>query len=97
MSKNKALIYSPVKTAMQSGKAKTGKWLLEYVPANKKIVDNLMGWQGSSDMLSGEVKIFFDNKDDAISYANKHNIEFELVEPKKPKIKIQTYAENFTS
>ncbi|MDX1949332.1 MAG: ETC complex I subunit [Rickettsiales bacterium] len=96
MANNKAIIYAPAKTAMQSGKGKTGKWLLEYIPANKKIVDNLMGWQGSNDMLSGEIKIFFDDKNEAISYANKHKIEFEIVEPKQPKLKIQAYAENFT-
>ncbi len=92
----KAKIYIPAKNAMQSGKAKTNKWLLEYKPQSKKVVDNLMGWQGSSDMLQ-EIRMKFESKEAAISYATKNNIEFEVVEPKKPITRIKSYAENFTN
>jgi hypothetical protein len=91
----KAKIYRPAKNAMQSGKAKTTEWLLEYKQQSAKIVDNLMGWQGSKDMLQ-EIKLKFDSKDSAISYAQKNGIDFEVIEPKEPKLKIRSYAENFT-
>ena len=42
-----ARIYSPAKTAMQSGKAKTGYWVLEYDPAEKRRIDPLMGYTSS--------------------------------------------------
>lgn len=91
----KAKLYQPAKNAMQSGKAKD-RWLLEYFPVQKKEVDNLMGWQGSGDMKQ-QVRIFFDTKEEGIAFAKKNNISFEVTEPRKPKIKIKSYTENFTS
>ena len=91
----KAKIYRPSKNAMQSGKANAVKWVLEYKPATAKIVDNLMGWQGSSDMLQ-EVKLKFSSKDSAIAYAQKNGLDFEVIEPHNAQIKIKSYAENFT-
>jgi ETC complex I subunit conserved region len=92
----KAKIYRPSKNAMQSGKANSVKWVLEYKPSSPKIVDNLMGWQGSKDMLQ-EIKLKFDNKDAAIAYAKKNGLDFEISEPHKEKLKIKSYAENFTN
>ena len=39
-----ARIYSPAKTAMQSGKAQTGHWVLEFDPEKPKRIDPLMGY-----------------------------------------------------
>lgn len=96
MNNKKALIYKPSKTAMQSGKAKTDNWVLEYQPESRKIVENLMGWQGSEDM-NQEVRLAFNTKEEAISYAEKKNIHFEIVEPHERKIKQQSYADNFVA
>ncbi len=90
----RALIYKPTKTAMQSGKAKIENWILEYQPESGKIVDKLMGWQGSEDM-NQEVRISFPTKASAVEYASKNDINFEVIEPKERKIKSQSYAENF--
>lgn len=92
----KAIIYRPVKTAMQSGKAKSNNWFLKFNKEGPKIVDNLMGWQGSSDMKQ-ELNLKFETKESAIAYAEKQGIEFEVIEPKEKKITIQSYAENFTN
>ncbi|HCR86474.1 MAG TPA: ETC complex I subunit, partial [Alphaproteobacteria bacterium] len=67
---------------------------LEYVPQSAKMVDNLMGWQGSSDMLQ-EVKLKFETKEAAINYANNNKIEFEIIEPKQRRTIIKQYADNF--
>jgi len=53
----KAKIYSPNKSAMQSGLNKTGKWILEFETKNPT-KNPLMGWESSSDTLS-EVKLEF--------------------------------------
>ena len=45
-----ARIYKPTKTAMQSGKAKTKDWVLDYDPEVPRTVEPLMGWTSSSDM-----------------------------------------------
>ena len=89
----KAKIYKPTKTAMQSGKRNTKNWLLEFETLNTSL-SPLMGWESSSDMMS-EVKLEFSNKEQAINYAKKNNIDFHVIEPKKIKIIKKSYADNF--
>ena len=91
----KAKIYIPSKSAMQSGKGKSNKWLLEF---NKSKTENdyLMNWVSSNDTQS-QVKLFFSSKDEAMAYAKKNNIDFEVIEPKKNKLIIKSYADNFLS
>lgn len=89
-----ARIFKPSKTAMQSGKAKTNLWVLEYMPSSKRTPDPLMGWISSSDTAS-QVQLKFETKQSAIDYAVAHAIAFRLFEPEvAPKI-IKTYADNF--
>ena len=38
-----ARIFRPARTAMQSGKAKTHDWMLEFEPADARRQDPLMG------------------------------------------------------
>ena len=90
----RARIYQPTKNAMQSGKARTKAWLLEYEPASPRALDPLMGWTSSSDMLS-QVQLEFDSKDEATAYAQKHGIPFDLFEPHRPTPKPKSYADNF--
>ncbi|MGA7803649.1 NADH dehydrogenase ubiquinone Fe-S protein 4, partial [Bradyrhizobium sp.] len=45
-----ARIFKPAKNAMQSGKAKTREWQLEYEPELPRSIEPLMGWTSSSDM-----------------------------------------------
>ena len=47
-----ARIYQRSKNAMQSGKARTDEWVLEYTPAEQRKADPLMGWAGSGDTQS---------------------------------------------
>jgi len=53
-----------------------------------------MGWNASRDTQK-QVKLKFESKEEAINYANKHNIPFDLLESKKRKIIIKSYADNF--
>ncbi len=89
----KAKIYIPSKTAMQSGQAKNKLWVLEFIRENLD-KDFVMGWNSSID-TNKQVKIFFDTRDDAIKYAKKNNILFDITEPKKRKMIIKSYADNF--
>jgi hypothetical protein len=91
-----ARIYKPAKTAMQSGKAKTKDWLLEFESASARRSDPLMGWTQSTDM-NGQVSLAFETKDEAIAYAQKHGIAFRLFEPKEPKRILKAYADNFAA
>ena len=89
----KAKIYSPNKSAMQSGLNKTGKWILEFETRNPT-KNPLMGWESSSDTLS-EVKLEFSSLELAINYAKKKKIIFEVIEIKKRKTIKKSYADNF--
>ena len=90
----KAKIYKPVKTSMQSGLAKTKNWVLEYI-VEKTGVNPLMGWESSSNTLS-EIKLEFSSKENAIKYAKKNKINFEIIESKNRKIIKKSYSDNFT-
>jgi NADH dehydrogenase (ubiquinone) Fe-S protein 4 len=89
----KAKIYIPTKTAMQSGKKNSRKWILEFETLDTGI-NSFMGWETSTDTMS-EVKLEFDSKDLAINYAKKLNINYCVIEPQKRKVIKKTYADNF--
>ena len=89
-----ARIYSPAKTAMQSGKGKTGYWVLDFDPEQPRKIDPLMGYTTSSDMRS-QIRLTFDSKEEAIAYAEKHGIEFRVQEPKETKRRQISYSDNF--
>ena len=89
----KAKIYIPNRNPMQSGMGKTNKWILEF-KTKDPTKNPLMGWESSSDTLS-ELKLEFSSKELAINYAKKKKIDFEIIEPKKRKTVIKSYADNF--
>ena len=73
----RAKIFIPSKTAMQSGRGKTKKWVLAFDSKNTK-TNPLMGWESGEDTL-GEVSLKFSTKEKAIEYAKKNNINFEVI------------------
>ena len=89
-----ARIYQPPKNAMQSGRARSDGWLLEFVPAEAKQPDPLMGWAGSGDM-NQQVVLSFVSAAEAQAYAAKHGIEARVIPTPPRKLKIQAYADNF--
>ena len=89
----KAKIYKPSKTAMQSGKANTKMWLLEFETLNNSI-SPLMGWESSKDTLS-EVKLEFLTKEQAVKYAKNNNIDYYIIEPQSRKMIKKSYTDNF--
>ena len=89
----KAKIYKPSKTAMQSGYRKSKNWILQFDTLNTTI-NPLMGWESSVDTMS-EIKLEFSTKEQAINYAEKNNIDYYVLEPKKRKLIIKSYSDNF--
>jgi len=89
----KVKIYKPTKTAMQSGNRNSKKWVLEFDTLQTGI-NPLTGWQTSRDTMS-EIKIEFLNKDQAISYAKKNNLDYYVIEPEKREITKKSYTDNF--
>ena len=90
----RARIYRPAKNAMQSGKARTKQWLLEYEPESRRTPDPLMGWTSSNDMRQ-QILLEFDTSEEAVAYADKNGIPYQLFEPHVPTQKSKSYSENF--
>ena len=88
-----ALIFQPLKTAMQSGWAKTQDWTLEFAQTLHRKVDPLMGWTGDGN-TQNQVKLFFGTSDDAIAYAERAGIQYEVELPQIRQIKPKVYADN---
>lgn len=89
-----ARIYKPAKTAMQSGHAKSKKWVLDHEPTVPRQVEPLMGWTSSAETQT-QVRLFFDTREEAIAYAERKGIPYRVFEPKEPKPKRMAYADNF--
>ncbi len=89
-----ARISSPAKTATQSGKAKTARWLLQFEPASAREIDPLMGWTSSGDM-DQQVKLWFDSKEEAIAYAERHGLPYVVSEPHRAGRVTASYSDNF--
>ena len=94
----RARIYKPARNAMQSGSAKSKRWVLEFAPTSRREVDPLMGWTSSNDTQS-QVKLRFDSKESALEYAQENGIEAVVSEPKTRKANIRAggYGENFAT
>jgi hypothetical protein len=90
----RARIYRPAKNAMQSGKARTKAWLLEFEPESARHPDPLMGWTSSTDMRQ-QVQLEFDTKEEAVAYADKNAIPYQVFEPHTAQPRAKSYADNF--
>jgi hypothetical protein len=89
-----ARIFSPAKTAMQSGKAKTGLWVLEFEPEKPRRIDPLMGYTTSADMKS-QIRLTFETQEEAVAYAEKQGISYRLDTPQESKRRQISYSDNF--
>ena len=90
----RARIFQPPKTAMQSGRAKTHAWVIEFLPTTARHPDALMGWSGGGDTQT-QVKLTFENRDEAITYAQRAGLDYEVELPQARRVKPKAYADNF--
>lgn len=91
-----ARIYRPAPNAMQSGKANTKEWLLEFESETPRTVDPLMGWISNAD-TSPQVRMYFDTREEAIEFAKRQGIPFQVRDRKEPRRIIKAYADNFAA
>ena len=79
---------------MQSGRARTKAWLLEFEPQTPRMIDPLTGWTGSDDM-NQQIALEFETREEAVAYAKTHDVEFQVFEPHQPKPRPKSYSDNF--
>jgi len=89
-----ARIYQRTKNAMQSGRARTDEWMLEYEPTEAKRPDPLTGWAGSGD-TRGQVELCFPTLEAAQAYAAREGLTAHVVPGAGRRLKLQAYADNF--
>ncbi len=89
-----AKIYRPAKTAMQSGKAKTHRWILEFDQEKPRKIDPMMGYTTSGDTQQ-QVRLSFETQELAEAYAQRKGIEYRVIEPKEATRKQVSYTDNF--
>ncbi len=87
-------IFKPSKTAMQSGRGKTGEWVLEFEPGARADPDPLMGWAGSTDTRA-QVRLNFETRDEAVAHAERNGWTYTVQNPKERRIQPKAYADNF--
>ena len=91
-----AKIYRPAPNAMQSGKAKSQDWLLEFDSDTPRTVDPLMGWISNAD-TNPQVRMWFETREEAIEFAKRQGIHFQVMESREPKRIVKAYADNFSA
>jgi len=89
-----ARIYQPAKNAMQSGRGKSNRWVLEYQQASARQIDSLMGWTGSSD-TNTQLKMQFETQEEAEAYATKQGLNYHVLQPKSRIVRSKSYSDNF--
>ena len=89
-----ARIHQRLKNAMQSGKARTDQWVLEFESRRAKRPDPLTGWSGGAETQE-QVRLEFPTLEAAQRYAERHGIDYHVVAAAEPKLKLQSYADNF--
>ena len=90
----KARIYKPAKSAMQSGRGKTYAWVLEFAPAAPRSREPLMGWTSSSDTRA-QVRLSFPTRDEAVAYAERKGISYQIEAARERIIVPKSYSDNF--
>jgi hypothetical protein len=90
----RARIYQPPKNAMQSGMAQTQEWVLDFEPSAKRQADPLMGWIGSADTQT-QVTLKFPTREEAVAYAERQGISYEVELPQRRRVHPKAYADNF--
>ena len=89
-----ARIFQTPKNAMQSGRARTHEWVLEFEPIEAKQPDPLTGWAGSGDTRQ-QVRLRFATVEAAIAYAMREGIGYTVIPAPERTLKLQAYADNF--
>jgi hypothetical protein len=90
----RARIFQPPKNAMQSGWAKTHVWVLEFVPSSPRRPDPLMGWIGSAD-TQAQVRLTFDTREEAVAYADRNGLTYDVELARPRRVRPKAYADNF--
>ena len=89
-----ARIIEEQRRTTQSGRARDGRWTLEFERVEQLRPDPLTGWAGSGDTPT-QVRLSFETKEEALAYATRNGFDVHLVPAAPVALKLQAYADNF--
>ena len=89
-----AKIYQAQPSAMTSGRATAGVWMIDFQSTKPRVIDPLTGNTRSVD-TRGQLEMKFESKEAAVSYAKANDIPFRVIDRPKSKRISRSYAENF--
>ena len=87
-------IYQLPKTAMQSGRALTKRWVVEFEPADAKRVEPPMGWTSSGDTRQ-QLRLYFESQAEAEAYARRKGLMYSVETPRERTVRPKAYGDNF--
>jgi hypothetical protein len=86
------IIYKLPKNVMQSG-SNHYEWCVEEVLDKNSSEEQLMGWTTAK---ACGIKVYFNTKEDALSYAQRENLNYKVLETTEVKRNKKSYTFNFT-
>jgi hypothetical protein len=89
-----ARIFRPTRSAMQSGRANTKEWVLEFEANGRAQPEPLMGWSAGSN-TDTQLRLSFDTKELAIAYATREGLAYQVIEPQERRPRPKSYSDNF--
>ncbi len=89
------VIYQPAKNAMQSGRANARQWRLELETSQARTFDPVMGWTGGRE-TDGQVHLGFGSKEEAVAFAEKQGLTYQVQEPHVRRVRPKNYSDNFS-
>lgn len=87
-------IFRAVKSAMQSGRAGAGRWVLEGETEGHRAPDSLMGWTGGTG-TAGQVRLVFPGREQAVAFAEKKGWTYTVSPAQDRRISPRNYVDNF--
>jgi hypothetical protein len=87
-------IYRLPKTAMQSGRANTKRWVMEFEPEARRQVEPLMGWTSSPDTRQ-QLRMWFETEEEAVEFAKRNGHMYSIERPNERQVRPKAYADNF--
>ncbi|MDD3371262.1 MAG: ETC complex I subunit [Alphaproteobacteria bacterium] len=89
-------VYSPAKSAAQSGRARSGQWFVEPEGESPRVREPIMGWMSAADSYSSlKGKLKFPSAEDAIAFVRGKGWEVILTDPAQPRPDPKSYMDNF--
>lgn len=87
-------ISKPSKNVMQSGTSSLNTWRVEF-NSTKRWENDLMGWTSSADPVSNLI-LNFPNRESAVEYCEKNQLQWYVDEQQERKVRRKSYADNFS-